>query len=296
VLNGEASAKWTRQQFVDNLKNMQTNGDDWQRINAATTLWRATGLEKYKSIASAGFGMWFDPLGSLQLGGWEITQIPDADPAQVQMAKDSFTNSVGRSAVSYEHFMDPAARTPSRQMCWKQGTLYYMGGQGGDTSMFVWPMIAGHQITGDPRYLKCLQDGIGFVFGCNMLGETLISGLGVRPPPIVFNHDTYQMGVEPQRGIGIYGDYMLGQWAFAFNQWGSTSNTGTVEDPVPYAAADFIFQREIEPNRYCWPIGKARWAAHFNLGQLERSVQQTGLPTQIACDYLHGWDGNTVTA
>ena len=82
----------------------------------------------------------------------------------------------------------------------------------------------------------------------------------------------------------------MGSWAFEFNQWGSTSNTGLVENPFPGSEADYVFEREIEPHRYATPIYEAFWEAQFNLKQTERSIQQTVLPLQVAVDYLHRWD------
>jgi hypothetical protein len=135
-----------------------------------------------------------------------------------------------------------------------------------------------------------LQDGVAFIYGANPLSMSFVSQVGNRWPGTVFNQDSYQMGVETPLGIGAYGYSELGSWAFAFNQWGSTSNTGLVENPFPGSKADYVFEREIEPHRYATPIYEAFWEAQFNLKQTERSIQQTVLPLQVAVDYLHSWD------
>jgi hypothetical protein len=200
-----------------------------------------------------------------------------------------FKNVTSRIICSYERFVDTAAKTPNRTLSTRLGSLFNMGGQGGDTSAFVWPLIAGFEITGDARWLQSIQDGLGYVFGANTMSQSHVAQVGPRYPETIFNNDSYQMGKPTPKGIAMYGPYMHGQWAFAFNVWGSASNTGLVESPVPSYEPDYIFEREIEPNRYCWPL-ICTFDGQYNLGVMERSVQQTVLSTLVLCYYANGWD------
>ena len=290
VLGAEANTGWSRQQFLTNIANMSQSADDGHRAIAAACLWRATGDLQYKAIIETALGNWFDGMGALQLGAWEYHRTPRANTAQKQMIQGQFVEATSRIAAGWEHFVNPAMKAPYRSLMIKAGGLWNMGGQGCDLSLTAWPFIAAHYLTRDPRHLKALQDGVAFIYGANPLSMSFVSQVGNRWPGTVFNQDSYQMGVETPLGIGAYGYSELGSWAFAFNQWGSTSNTGLVENPFPGSEADYVFEREIEPHRYATPIYEAFWEAQFNLKQTERSIQQTVLPLQVAVDYLHSWD------
>ena len=156
------------------------------------------------------------------------------------MVKDQFVQATSRVLTGWEHLVDPQAKTPCRSLMIKDGGLWNMGSQGMDLSFTAWPFIAAHYMTGDPRYLAALQDGVAFIYGANPLSMSFVAQVGKRWPGTVFNQDSYQMGARPRSGSGrmatpswdylLFADYRNAVFRLAGDHAGVTSHAGCLID------------------------------------------------------------------
>lgn len=290
---------WSTAQFDANLATLNNAGNSGiARTNAAAVMYRLTGLSTYKTIIEAGIGyvggnvnnIWFDQFGGIPCAAWEYSETPGINSSARAVIRAQFEGGITRTEAAWEHMASPPNKAPFRSLMLADGGLWNMGGQGIDISGITWGCICAHICSGDTRHLKILQDGMAFIYGANSLSMSSVAQVGNRWPGTIYNEDSLMNGVEAYAGIGCYFYHFLGQWAFMFGTWKSTSNAGCIESPDPRYAAAHIMEREVDPGRYTTPIFEAVWESHFQLDLMERSVQQDVFPLQNMAFYLSSWD------
>jgi endoglucanase len=79
------------------------------------------------------------------------------------------------------------------------------GGGNAPTSTVIAALYRTHRMTGDPKYLKIMQDGSAHILGANQIGMSMTVGIGVRCPTAPLHEDSISMGVPPPIGITLYG-------------------------------------------------------------------------------------------
>ena len=176
---------WSTNTFLDNCEALnraadldahQCRGIACSGSPARTTIGRrSSGASAIPTATPTTFGLMRSPAS--RLAAWEYAETPGVNEQARNVIRNQFTACHTRIEAGVEHYSGPV-KAPCRTMMVADGSLWNMGGQGIDVSGVHWGLIANHLVSGDPRALAILQDGMGFIYGANPLSMSFVAQVG----------------------------------------------------------------------------------------------------------------------
>ena len=174
------------------------------------------------------------------------------------------------------------------------------GGAGPNMQGSSQALIWAHHITGDSKYLECMQANMAFVHGANQNGISLTNGIGIRNLTETLHRDSMATGDKLPIGLTSEGwgnkfsvDFSRGQSFISYIQ---EPNADTAIADLSTPPGDYLKQRELTPRySFSFPLYEKLLECWLAIEQMEFTTQQTILPQLYAALYLHGWDGNTAS-
>ena len=138
------------------------------------------------------------------------------------------------------------------------------------------PLVRGHVLTGDDRYLKTALAATQFALGANPDNLCYTTGLGTKQPVWVLHEDSFKTGQPPPDGITVYGPFDM-HAEFASDRtasWWFGQLNG------------FQDNRKMTPDYFEWPVLESYVDMWNWVSQNEYTPQQTMVPTAYVWGFL----------
>ena len=244
------------------------------RLSAAASLYRLTRDKSYAAIFESGWRAGPDFFAATADAAWQYLKSPETDAGLVAAIKDRFNGEAVLVVDAQSGFAYPSLKHPWAPSGW---------GQGGAPAYFeLLTLMRSHQLTGNPKILRALEQEHHVMLGANQLGLSLVSGFGVRTAVNALHEDRIAMGVPVPPGITIYGwapqDQTAYGWVFG-PPWSSLPEVGTDENAA---------SRRIEPSRFALPYAEYLVQHPAVIMQQEYTVQQTISTMAALAIYVDG--------
>ena len=241
---------------------------DWRVLSernlAAAELYRTTGSEKWHDIflADTAFKQ------SVKSGfKHKVFEHRDAAFVYARTARPDVNKTVqthARAAVlaDGDQQLDAINNAGFR---WSKNPYVLLGWGANDGFADRVDITRAHFISGDEKYLKGAIDAAQFQGGANPDNVSYTTGIGPRNPDNVLFEDGISTGIEPPKGIPIYGPVDLHK----FDHW----------------ALD-LFRREMSPQPEAWPTTEGFFDVARYVAGAEYTITETIAPTAYAWGYL----------
>ena len=239
------------------------------RMYAAAWLYKTSGSPEYQSQFEADNRVRANDIASFDAqrwGVWAYVTIPSDWPGLNTTLRDSLITAATA-------FADSDNLYAAERRSYRQGGNYWMPvliGQA--TTPWVMSSIVAYELTGDPKYLRCVINTADYMLGGNPLNMTWVTGLGHRSPRQLLHLDAWYDGIPEM----IPGFVPYGPHRGEHNGW-----TGPW-DP------DYARDRAVYPAVEQWPVHELYFENRYCPITNEFTVHQNIAPAAAVYGYLAG--------
>ena len=242
--------------------------NDWQVLSdrnlAAVELYRTTGSDKWHQIFLDDTAF-KQPVENAAL--WKKFDHRNAAFVYARIDRPDVDRTVQTNAINavLKTGDFQLAATNKAGFRWSKNPYVKVGFGANDGFADRVDITRAHFLSGDVKYLKGAVDGAQFQGGANPDNVSFTTGIGPRDPDNVLFEDGISAGVEPPKGISIYGPVDLSE----FDHW----------------ALD-LFRGKMSPQPEAWPTSEGFFDVARYVAGAEYTVTETIAPTAYSWGYL----------